>query len=277
MGSRLPWAAPLALAAASSCQNARHHGLPAPQMAFSTQLRQRLSSSSLSSSSATRSSFRSAAARFGRAADGPRWGRAAQRRSLATLKAASRITAWTCMQAAGCETESVGAQQPPCDCPACPPSCRPRHLPPPCLGPLPACCRPAAPRRLARMSVAAAAATEQPSEGTKTVIQKAAPGELPFPWSEKDPYKLPVSIDRVQRMLVTLGERGRGSHGPRGHGTRSVGAAGSRWCVPCADVCATRGPGTTPAHRASASPSQHATRTAARLTRLGEGVGGADH
>lgn len=55
----------------------------------------------------------------------------------------------------------------------------------------------------------AAAATEQPSEGTKTLIQKAAPGELPFPWSEKDPYKLPVSIDRVQRMLLTLGEHGR--------------------------------------------------------------------
>jgi hypothetical protein len=57
-----------------------------------------------------------------------------------------------------------------------------------------------------RMRVAAAAATEQPSEGTKTLIQKA-PGaaEMPFPWTEKDPYRLPVSIDRVQRMLLGLG------------------------------------------------------------------------
>lgn len=55
------------------------------------------------------------------------------------------------------------------------------------------------------MRVRAAAATEQPSEGTKTLIQKGVPGELPFPWSEKDPYKLPVSIDRVQRMLLSLG------------------------------------------------------------------------
>jgi len=37
------------------------------------------------------------------------------------------------------------------------------------------------------------------------VIQKTTPGEMPFPWSEKDPYKLPVSIDRVQKMLITLG------------------------------------------------------------------------
>jgi hypothetical protein len=29
---------------------------------------------------------------------------------------------------------------------------------------------------------------------------------VPFPWSEKDPYRLPVSIDRVQKMLITLGE-----------------------------------------------------------------------
>jgi len=55
------------------------------------------------------------------------------------------------------------------------------------------------------LRVRAAAATEQPSEGTKTLIQKAAPGEMPFPWSEKDPYKLPVSIDRIQRMLMSLG------------------------------------------------------------------------
>jgi hypothetical protein len=39
----------------------------------------------------------------------------------------------------------------------------------------------------------------------KTVVQKITPGDVPFPWSEKDPYRLPVSIDRVQRMLITLG------------------------------------------------------------------------
>ena len=42
----------------------------------------------------------------------------------------------------------------------------------------------------------------------KTVIVKNAPGDLPFPWSEKDPYKLPVSIERVQKMLMAAGERG---------------------------------------------------------------------
>ena len=41
----------------------------------------------------------------------------------------------------------------------------------------------------------------------KTVIVKNAPGDLPFPWSEKDPYKLPVSIERVQKMLMAAGER----------------------------------------------------------------------
>ena len=41
----------------------------------------------------------------------------------------------------------------------------------------------------------------------KTVIVKNRPaGEMPFPWSEKDPYKLPVSIDRVQKMLMNAGE-----------------------------------------------------------------------
>ncbi|GFR46210.1 hypothetical protein Agub_g7749, partial [Astrephomene gubernaculifera] len=43
------------------------------------------------------------------------------------------------------------------------------------------------------------------SPDTKTVITKNTPGELPLPWSEKDPYKLPLSIDKVQRMLLTLG------------------------------------------------------------------------
>jgi hypothetical protein len=47
-------------------------------------------------------------------------------------------------------------------------------------------------------------AVEQ-SEGSRTAIIKNTEGDLPFPWSEKDPYALPVSIDRVQRMLLGLG------------------------------------------------------------------------
>lgn len=39
----------------------------------------------------------------------------------------------------------------------------------------------------------------------KTIMVKNTPGDMPFPWSEKDPYKLPVSIDRVQKLLATLG------------------------------------------------------------------------
>lgn len=34
-------------------------------------------------------------------------------------------------------------------------------------------------------------------------------GELPFPYSERDPYKLPISIERVQKLLVSLGEQRR--------------------------------------------------------------------
>ncbi|PNW71373.1 hypothetical protein CHLRE_16g651550v5 [Chlamydomonas reinhardtii] len=45
----------------------------------------------------------------------------------------------------------------------------------------------------------------QQSPDTKTVITKTTPGELPLPWSEKDPYKLPSSIEKVQRMLFALG------------------------------------------------------------------------
>lgn len=47
--------------------------------------------------------------------------------------------------------------------------------------------------------------TEQGSG--KTVIVKNQKGDLPFPWSEKDPYKLPVSIDRVQKLLLASGEK----------------------------------------------------------------------
>jgi hypothetical protein len=51
------------------------------------------------------------------------------------------------------------------------------------------------------------AAAQQTTEGGKTVLVKTAkPGEeMPFPWSEKDPYKLPVSIERVQRLLLSKG------------------------------------------------------------------------
>lgn len=58
------------------------------------------------------------------------------------------------------------------------------------------------------MQVAAAAATDSAADSNmKTIVQKTLPGDLPFPWSEKDPYRLPVSIDRVQKMLITLGEK----------------------------------------------------------------------
>ncbi|KXZ54172.1 hypothetical protein GPECTOR_5g269 [Gonium pectorale] len=43
------------------------------------------------------------------------------------------------------------------------------------------------------------------STDSKTVITKNTTGELPLPWSEKDPYKLPLSIEKVQRMLLSLG------------------------------------------------------------------------
>lgn len=49
------------------------------------------------------------------------------------------------------------------------------------------------------------ATTTDTDSSSKTIIQKTASGDMPFPWSEKDPYKLPIAIDRVQRMLITLG------------------------------------------------------------------------
>lgn len=49
------------------------------------------------------------------------------------------------------------------------------------------------------------AAMSQQSEGTKTIVVKNKPGDLPFPWSEKDPYRLPVSIERVQLLLLNNG------------------------------------------------------------------------
>jgi hypothetical protein len=55
--------------------------------------------------------------------------------------------------------------------------------------------------------VSATAATDSSAaeQNMRTVVQKTLPGDVPFPWSEKDPYRLPVSIDRVQKMLTTLG------------------------------------------------------------------------
>lgn len=44
----------------------------------------------------------------------------------------------------------------------------------------------------------------QQSADTKTVVVKNTPGDLPLPWSEKDPYKLPLSIEKVQRLLLGL-------------------------------------------------------------------------
>lgn len=55
------------------------------------------------------------------------------------------------------------------------------------------------------MRVAATATGEAAADNMKTIVQKTLPGDVPFPWSEKDPYRLPVSIDRVQKMLITLG------------------------------------------------------------------------
>lgn len=54
-------------------------------------------------------------------------------------------------------------------------------------------------------SVQVVAQLSAPAEGSKTVIQKAGKEEMPFPWSEKDPYKLPVAIEKVQRLLMTQG------------------------------------------------------------------------
>ncbi|MEW5314326.1 MAG: hypothetical protein WDW38_005834 [Sanguina aurantia] len=39
----------------------------------------------------------------------------------------------------------------------------------------------------------------------KVVVMKNSVGDLPIPYSDKDPYKLPLSIERVQRMLFRFG------------------------------------------------------------------------
>ncbi|KAF6263753.1 mitochondrial transcription termination factor [Scenedesmus sp. NREL 46B-D3] len=61
------------------------------------------------------------------------------------------------------------------------------------------------PHRPQQLLIQCGAATDQQSGDMKTVVQKMTPGDVPFPWSEKDPFRLPVSIDRVQKMLITLG------------------------------------------------------------------------
>lgn len=42
--------------------------------------------------------------------------------------------------------------------------------------------------------------------GKTVIVKNTGSGEsMPFPWSEKDPYRLPVSIDRVQQLLLASG------------------------------------------------------------------------
>ena len=65
--------------------------------------------------------------------------------------------------------------------------------------PMPRCCRP-------RVACKVVASMSSQAEGMKTIMVKNTSGDMPFPWSEKDPYKLPVSMDRVQKLLLTLGE-----------------------------------------------------------------------
>lgn len=72
-------------------------------------------------------------------------------------------------------------------------------------------------------------------ENTKTVLVKSTPGDLPLPWSEKDPYRLPASIDKVQRLLMGFGERPErgGGMGRRGRRTAFVRLL---WCSTSLDV-----------------------------------------
>lgn len=52
--------------------------------------------------------------------------------------------------------------------------------------------------------LAAVAQLSQQAEGTRTIVTKNT-NDMPFPWSEKDPYRLPVSIERVQALLFKSG------------------------------------------------------------------------
>jgi hypothetical protein len=60
------------------------------------------------------------------------------------------------------------------------------------------------------LQITNAAATDAP-DSSKTIAVRTKDGELPFPYSERDPYKLPISIERVQKLLVSLGEQRRAS------------------------------------------------------------------
>jgi len=66
---------------------------------------------------------------------------------------------------------------------------------------------PARPPTTAARATQAERAREAAADGGKTVLVKtAAPGEqMPFPWGEKDPYRLPVSIERIKRLLLGNG------------------------------------------------------------------------
>jgi hypothetical protein len=67
----------------------------------------------------------------------------------------------------------------------------------------PAACSSRPRRAQAVLVMATATGTQQ--DGSRTIMQKNTPGEMPFPWSEKDPYRLPVAIERVQQHLVAKG------------------------------------------------------------------------
>jgi hypothetical protein len=60
--------------------------------------------------------------------------------------------------------------------------------------------------RVSRASLSVKAQVSQQSDGKTIVVgNKRGKEDLPYPWSEKDPYKLPVTIDKVQRLLLGLG------------------------------------------------------------------------
>lgn len=58
--------------------------------------------------------------------------------------------------------------------------------------------------RVAAPRVVCSLAEQAP--GKTVIVKNTGSGEsMPFPWSEKDPYRLPVSIDRVQQLLLASG------------------------------------------------------------------------
>lgn len=54
------------------------------------------------------------------------------------------------------------------------------------------------------LQITHAAATDAP-DSSKTIAVRTKDGDLPFPYSERDPYKLPISIEKVQKLLASLG------------------------------------------------------------------------